>query len=120
LFHQGRGTQEKLFGEAKQHAALDTIVSRRKVSNQVFTLLGMIAHNLSRELQMAAHRPQRNQSARRTSLWTFLSLGTIRQRLLHKAGSLTRPQGVLTLTLNANETIEKEIRHYLDALLPAA
>lgn len=120
LFHQGRGTQEKLFGEAKQHAALDTIVSRRKVSNQVFTLLGMIAHNLSRELQMVAHPAQRSTSTRRASLWRFDSLGTIRQRLLHKAGSLTRPQGALTLTLNANETIEKEIRHYLDELLKAA
>ena len=45
-----------------------------------------------------------------------MSLGTIRHMLLHKAGLLTRPQGELTLTLNANDAVEAELRAILCAL----
>lgn len=115
-FHNGRGSQEKLFGEAKQHAALDLIATRRKVGNQVFTLAGMLAHNLGRELQMAARPAQRKNLEKRPARWEFQSLGTIRQHLLHNAGTLTRPQGELMLTMNANDTVREELIRYLDAL----
>lgn len=115
-FHHGRGSQEKLFGEAKQHAALDVVAGKRLSTNQAFTLMGMLAHNLSRELQMAAHRPLRTESPSRPPRWLFISLGTTCQRYLHRAGRLSRPQGRLTLTMNANPTVESEIRHYLGAL----
>lgn len=117
LFHNGRGSQEKLFGEAKQHAALDVIASRRKVANQVFTLAGMLAHNLGRELQMATRESNRGHCCKRPARWEFESLGTIRQHLLHNAGTLTRPQGELTLTMNANDSIREEMSRYLNGLL---
>ena len=118
LFHNGRGSQEKLFGEAKQHAALDVIATRGKVGNQVFTLAGMLAHNLGRELQMAA-RPaaDRGNLDKRPARWEFDSLGTIRQHLLHNAGTLTRPRGELTLTMNANDAIKTDLHRYLDTLM---
>jgi len=119
-FHNGRGSQEKLFGEAKQHAGLDLIPTRRKVGNQLFTLAGMLAHNLGRELQMATRKPERGDLAKRPARWEFQSLGRIRQRLVHNAGTLTRPQGELTLTMNSNETVRKEMTAYLDALLKKA
>lgn len=115
LFHHGRGSQEKMLGEGKQHVALDLVGTRRKVSNQIFTLAGILAHNLSRELQMAADPPQRGTRRKRPARWDFLSLGTIRQRLLHRAGRLLRPQGRLTLAVNANPKVEKQMRHYLAA-----
>ena len=115
-FHHGRGTQEKLLGEAKQHAALDVIAGRRLSTNRVFSLIGMLAHNLSREMQMIAAAPERGTLPKRPARWPFLSLGTLRQRYLHRAGKLSRPQGELTLTLNANATLESDLRHYLDAL----
>lgn len=120
LFHNGRGAQEKIFGEGKQNAALDYIPTRRKLGNQVFTLAGILAHNLSRELQMATSEPQRGTTPKRRSRWTFASLGTIRQHLLHTAGALTRPQGKLTLTMNANKTVRAEMSRYLDALQQSA
>jgi hypothetical protein len=104
-FHNGRGSQEKIYGEAKQHVALDLIPTRRMFANQTFTLAGMLAHNLSRELQMSTRPAERNTLPKRPSRWEFMSLGTIRQKLLHKAGQLTRPQGELTLTLNANDAV---------------
>lgn len=115
-FHHGRGSQEKLFGEAKQHAALDVVVARKLNTNRAFTLMGMLAHNLSRELQMATKPQQRRTLPSRAARWVFRSLGTIRQLFLHRAGRLSRPQGELTLTLNANDSVESELRHYLSAL----
>jgi hypothetical protein len=115
-FHHGRGSQEKLFGEAKQHVALDVVLGRRWIANQVFTLSGMVAHNLSREMQMAVQPTQRGTLAKRPARWIFLSLGTIRQRLLHRAGRLIRPQGELTLELNANPSVQADFTRYLDTM----
>ena len=117
LFHNGRGSQEKLFGEAKQHAALDVIATRRRVGNQVFTLAGMLAHNLGRELQMATRDADRGDLSKRPARWEFESLGTIRHHLLLNAGTLTRPQGELTLTMNANDAVRDELTRYLDGLM---
>lgn len=116
LFHNGRGSQEKIFGEGKQNAALDYIATRRLIGNQIFTLAGMFAHNLTRELQMSTYEKERGTLPKRPALWELQSLGTIRQHLLHSAGELTRPQGKLTLTMNANEAFQREIIHYLVSL----
>jgi len=115
LFHHGRGSQEKILGEAKQHVALDLVPTRRRIGNQLYTLAGMLAYNLSRELQMVANPPAHGTRRKRPTLWDFLSLGTLRQRLLHRAGALLRPQGRLTLAVNANPTVEREMLHYIDA-----
>jgi hypothetical protein len=120
LFHNGRGSQEKLFGEGKQHAALDLVATRGLHGNQLFTLAGMLAHNLSRELQMCAAPKMPGTDPKRATAWDFLQLGTLRQRLLHLAGRLTRPQGELTLTLNDNPVVREELLHYLEAVRHAA
>ena len=116
LFHNGRGSQEKIFGEAKQHAALDLIATRRLHGNQLYTLAGMLAHNLARELQMRALPRSAVADAKRSAQWDFLQLGTLRQRLLHLAGRITHPQGELTLTLNDNPVVREELLHYIAAL----
>ena len=115
-FHNGRGNQERIFGEAKQHAGLDMIPARRQASNRMFTLASMMAHNLSRELQMATREPDRAMQPNRAPLWSFTSLGTMQRLLLRRAGALTCPQGELTLTVNANKVVEDELTGYLDAL----
>jgi len=38
-FHHGRGSQEKIFGEAKQSAALGVVATHRSVGNPMFTLM---------------------------------------------------------------------------------
>lgn len=117
-FHNGRGSQERIFGEAKQHAALDLIPTRTKRGNQVYTLCAMLAHNLARELQMSARMAERRTTPKRETLWRFLELGTIRQRLIHRAGMLLRPQGRLTLRMSANEAVQSEMTAFLEALAP--
>ncbi len=115
LFHNGRGSQEKILGEAKQHAALDLIATRGLCGNQLFTLAGMVAHNLSRELQMAAAPPQSSLRPKRPTRWQFLQLGTLRMRLLHLAGRLIRPAGQLSLIVSDNPLLQEELLHYLHA-----
>ena len=109
-FHNGRGAQEKIFGEANQHAALGVIATLGLHGNQAFTLAAMLAHNLGRELQMRAtpRDPNRLLKRRRPALWRFKELGTIRQRLLHRAGRLLRPQGRDILRMAANEATKRD------------
>ena len=120
LFHNGRGSQEAIFGDAKTDVALDVIPCRRLVANQVFTLCSMIAHNLSREIQMLATRPTNRARSKRPAAWTFQRLDTIRHRIIQRAGRLTRPHGELTLTMSANQAVRKDLLHFLDSLRKAA
>ena len=120
LFHYGRGAQEGIFAEAKQHAGLDLIPTRRPVANRMVTLAAMMAHNLGRQVQMLAHPRTRYCRAQRPAAWTFQSLGTLRHRIIQRAGRLTEPKGELTLTLSSNPKVKKNLLHVLEALKQAA
>ncbi|RKY21013.1 MAG: hypothetical protein DRQ55_05760 [Planctomycetota bacterium] len=116
----GGGSQEKIFGEAKQHAAVDVLATSRKTGNQIFTLAGMLAHNLARELQMVGQRPAAMAQPKRPAMRRFRDLGTIRQQLLQRAGTLTRPQGELTLTIGAQRRVQDDTIELLKRLDSAA
>lgn len=120
LFHNGRGSQEAIFGNAKNDTALDVIPCRRLVANQTFTLCAMMAHNLSREVQMLARPSAPRSRAKRPSAWTFERLDTLRHRIIQRAGRLIRPQGMLTLTMSANQAVRNDLLHFLDVLQKAA
>ena len=101
-FRQGRGAQEKLFGEAKQHAALDGVATKRLVANRMVTCAGMLTQNLGRELQMRTRSPEHPAPIRnRTARWRFQTPGTIANTITHPAGRFVRPNGRLTLHLIA-------------------
>jgi len=120
LFHHGRGTQEGLIGEAKMHAQLDYVPTRKLVANQLFLAASLMAHNLGRELQMTAKPRSRTTSPTRAALWEFETLGTLRHRLIQRAGRLTVPKGVLTLTLSTNQAVQRDYEEYLRTLRVAA
>ncbi len=119
-YHNGRGAQEGIFAELKSQTQMDYIPTRRQAGNRVFILAAMLAHNLNREMQMMADEPQRNTTERRAPLWQFEQLGTLRRKLIQRAGRLTKPQGTLTLTMSANPTVKSQLLHYLDVLKQAA
>jgi len=119
-FHEGRGSQEGIFAELKSHCQGDYVAVTSRVGNQIYLLSAMLAHNLTRELQMIAHPTQRGTTAKRTALWAFQQLDTIRRNLIQRAGRLIRPQGKLVLSMNDNAAVEAELLHYLDALEVAA
>ncbi len=112
-FHNGRGSQEAIFAEAKSHASLSYVPARTLHGNQIYSLAALIAHNLGKELQMQAAPQQRTTSPTRGALWSFESLRTLRHRLLLRAGRFTRPNNRLTLTLNANEAVQAGIMRLL-------
>lgn len=98
-YHEGRGCQEKVFGELKTQVHLGYVPCKRLHANQTWLLGSILAHNLARELQMATAPASRTLGAKRTARWIFKGLGTIRRTVIHHAGRLTRPQGRWTLTL---------------------
>ena len=120
LFHNGRGSQEAIFGNAKNDTALNVIATRRLAGNQVFTLCAMMAHNLSRAIQMLATPRLLRARPKRPAAWNFQTLDTLRHRIIQRAGRLTRPQGELTLTMSANKAVRKDLLHFLDSIKKAA
>ena len=72
LFHNGRGSQEVLFGDAKRDCGLNVIPTRRLAGNQVFTLCSVMAHNLSKEIQMLAKPAGLRARSKRPEAWNFV------------------------------------------------
>jgi hypothetical protein len=119
-FHNGRGAQEAVFGDLKSQCQMDYVAVRRLHGNQTYLLAAVLAHNLNRELQMATRKADRQTTEKRSPLWAFQELGTLRRILIQRAGRLTRPNNRLTLTLSANAEIRDELLRILDALPDAA
>lgn len=116
-FQCGRGSQEGIIGEMKTHCALDYVPFRKKIPNQLFMLSGIMAHNLNREMQMQTDERQGGTTEKRSSLWKFKELGTLRKNIIQRAARITRPQGKLKLTMNSNEKVKTELLKYFDALI---
>lgn len=119
-FHDGRGSQEGIFGELKSQCQMGHVPVRRRVGNQLYLLVGLFAHNLTRELQMATSPRCRHTTAQRAALWTFEQLDTLRRTLIQRAGRLTRPEGTLTLTVSGGPAIKTRLLQTLARLCPAA
>jgi hypothetical protein len=119
-FHNGRGSQEGIFAELKSQNALSYVPTRTWRGNQVYLLSAVLAHNLSRELQMITSYPTRTTQEKRPALWDFAQLNTLRQRVIQRAGRLIRPQGRLTLSMSANQAAQNELLHYLGEIEKAA
>ena len=119
-FHHGRGAQEGVFAELKSQTQMDYVPTRRQAGNQVYLLSAVLAHNLNRELQMRCHAQQRHTTEKRAPLWQFEQLGTLRRKLIQRAGRLTKPQGRLTVTMSANPSVKSELLHYLETLKQTA
>jgi hypothetical protein len=80
----------------------------------------MIAHNLSKEIQMLVAPGALRARPKRPAVWEFKTLDTLRHRIIQRAGRLTRPKGDLTLTMSANKAVRKDLLHFIDVLKNAA
>lgn len=120
MYHNGRASQESVFGELKSQSQMDYIAVRRLCGNQMYMMAAIIAHNLNRELQMAVKPKDRGTTEKRSPLWKFEELSTLRQRLIQRAGRLTEPQGKLTLTMSGNEAVKRDLMFFLEGLKEAA
>lgn len=115
-YHDGRGSQEGIFANARQDTGLGIVPTFNLEGNQTYTLCSMMAHNLAHELQMLRQQRSIRSLPKRPSAWTFQTLGTLRHRIIQRAGRLTRPQGQLTLTMSANETVKRELLQFIDSI----
>ena len=120
LFHEGRGSQEGIFAELKTHCQMGYVPVKTRVGNQLYMFASILAHNLTRELQMRIHPRARSTTAKRSALWCFREIGTLRRTLIQRAGRIIRPAGKLILSMNTNPKLEAELRHALAALTPRA
>lgn len=120
-FHNGRGSQEGIFAELKSQSSMEYMPSRRRIANKMYLVSSVLAHNLNRELQMriTARRSSRN-TATRAAQWAFEQIGTFRKRIVQRAGRLTQPRGVLTLTCAANKRIARELTGIVRQLASAS
>lgn len=119
-FHEGRGSQEGIFGELKTDCQMGYIPVKKCLGNQMYLLAGLFAHNLLREFQMMTSASTRRTTEKRAPLWVFEELHTFRAGLLQRAGRLTRPNGKLTLTISASLWIKNRIVDVLKRLQNAA
>ena len=119
-YHNGRGSQEATFAEAKSQLGLGYLPSRRQVGNQVYMLCNLIAHTLGRELQMRATPRRSNNTAARACLWALERIGTLRKRLIQRAARITHPQGRLVLSFAKCPEAERDIRQLIHAASTAA
>ena len=89
---------------------------KTRVGNQLYMFAGILAHNLTRELQMRLSPRERRTTAKRAALWCFREVATLRRTLIQRAGRIIRPAGKLILSMNSNARLEGELRHALAAL----
>ena len=114
VYHHGCGSQEKIFGELKNGTRIDYLPCRKEAGNRVFMLCNVLAYNLSRELQIRNEDLQRKpDDAKRPCLWIVESLSTLRKNVIAKAGRITRPGGVLTLTVPKDRIVERVLRKFV-------
>lgn len=116
LFHEGRGAQEAMFAELKSQCGLGYAPSRKEAANRVFALAAVLAHNLGRELQMAASPPSRRTNAKRSPLWAFAQLRTMRNDFLLRAGRFVNSGQKRVLSIMNDSRTEVAMSRYLDAL----
>jgi hypothetical protein len=119
-FHNGRGSQEATFAEAKSQLGLGYLPCRRQVGNQVYMLCNLIAHALGRELQMRATPRRSNNTSTRACLWVLERVGTLRNRLVKRAARLIHPPGRPVLSFANCPDAERDIRHFTHAASTAA
>ena len=65
-------------------------------------------------LTLRAAPPERpGGTKKRATLWVFQAMRTVRQSVLQRAGRLTRPKGILTLTMSTNKRVAADYERLL-------
>lgn len=111
-FHEGRGGQEATYAQLKNSCSMGYIPTKTWAGNKVFLLANILAHNLSRDLQMEQRPPERKTLLKRPARWVFESLATLQKKLIARPGRMTRPQGSLTLTVPNDPVLENYFETY--------
>ena len=95
---------------------MDYVPVKTRVGNQLYMFAGILAHNLTRELQIRLNPRARGTTAKRAARWCFREIETLRRTLIQRAGRIIRPAGKLILSMNSNQRLERELRYALATL----
>ena len=114
-FHNGRGSQEGIFGEAKSHSQMDYVPVKSLNGNKLYLLAAMLPHNLYREVLMNSHSREHGTTEKRRPLWRFEKLNVFREKIIQRAGRLIRPQGRLTLVMAHIDAVKRDILGYMQS-----
>jgi hypothetical protein len=119
LYMCGRGIHEKVYGELKGGFAFDCVPTMRYAANSAWQILSVLAFNLMRGFQAATTAPPRRPTRKRSAVYRFETIHTLRALCLQRAGILIRPAGYPTLDVGPSPAIHDRFRR-LDRLLAAA
>jgi len=70
---------------------MDYIAARRLSGNQLYLMTAILAHNLSRELQMRTEPKTRGTTEKRNPAWHFEQMATLRHHILQRPGASHGP-----------------------------
>ena len=116
-YHGGRGSQEGVFGELKTQCQMDYIPVRQRCGNETYLLASLFAFNLIRDLQMQLEPPTRATTRKRTALWAFEQVQTVRRTILQRAGRISNRSGKLVLTFCAGKNLKHRVLQIFQALV---
>jgi len=118
-FMNGRGTHEKVYGELKGGFAFDCVPTMGYAANGAWQILSVLAFNLMRGFQATTTAPRRRPSRKRTAVYLFETIHTLRALCLQRAGIIVRPAGIPTLDIGPSPAVRDRFQR-LDRLLKAA
>ena len=64
-----------------------------RVDNQLYMFAGILAHNLTRELQTKITSRACGTTGERAAFWCIREIETLRRTLIQRAGRIIRPAG---------------------------
>jgi len=95
---------------------MNYVPTKTKNGNQFYLLATIFADNLTRELQMRTQPKERATTPKRAALWAFEKMGTLRKKMIQRAGRITKPGGVITLTMGGNQAVKDLVSTFLTRL----
>ena len=112
--HAGRGAQEGLLGELKNHLHADAVVFKTQQANAGSMWSSIFAHNLLRRIQIELGDPVRGSGCwKRPSLWVFKKAKTLRS-VICRAGRILHPKNMTEMVIGG----EKRDVEILAGLMP--
>ena len=92
---------------------MDYIPGRTRGDNQLYIFVGILAHNLTRELRIQIGTRACSTTPKCATLWYFWEMETLRRNLIRCNRRVIRRAGKLVLAMNSNDSREREFRHAL-------
>lgn len=104
-FYNGRCAMEHQLAEIKGEFAFDVVPTRDYQGNSAHQLISVLAYNLVRNFQIdTAIAKVRPATLKRTNIFEFVSLRTIRFEMISVAGRILNVAGSKILRMNQNAT----------------